>query len=232
MPDLGYAVNAAAWSLAGGVSGWAVGQLMAPTAAAVVIRRWARRKVRDLPPEVADAVVEHVDQVIAETLVPPVNGLPAADTPEPGRRRRGGPAETSRMQLKRWTELEDAISPDEEVVIVPRRRRPSRLTRWFGILLLVMAVSTTVSTLYSARQDKAFVACQGEQNRVFSMSLQQRSDVAKRDRENLTSLARALYLNPTNPEVQRRAYLNYLTRQAQNERLRPETPDLGPECRR
>jgi hypothetical protein len=109
-----------------------------------------------------------------------------------------------------------------------RRRNATVLISLSVLFVLILGITgTSLFTIYKVRDS---ISCQSRVNEQLRIALSERSNTASLDRENLSQFFKEFYSDPDNKAAGQRALVNYLSRQAENERVRVDLPSPAGSC--
>ncbi|MFE9742971.1 hypothetical protein [Streptomyces sp. NPDC006477] len=106
--------------------------------------------------------------------------------------------------------------------------------RLFGVVLVVLSVTTVGSTVYYTNEQREISECQAEFNDQFINQISERNKIASSDRESLADLVRSV-INSGSRAESRKALEKYLDTKDINDEERkkyplPELPKKSARC--
>lgn len=121
--------------------------------------------------------------------------------------------------------IREAVVHDDERQERERRIDTHRLSRWLGLVAMLLAVATVVQGVAQQRRLNDISECQTEYNNDFAQSVQQRSALGDEDRNALQEMLLALYRQRDDSTEERlRTFEEWVATTQRNERERAEHP--------
>ena len=105
---------------------------------------------------------------------------------------------------QRVEEVSEVIMDESKPLVLPTRKYRFSWTQALGIVVLLLAVGSTITSAIATSDQRRIASCQAEFNKAYRLAIVERTEAANKERDSVRVLWGAL-LNPNGTTEDRRA---------------------------